>query len=138
MAILNDIIRHTDNDIGRLRLDREISRPRKKADLKNDAQRSICKEKLLDGAYTPWEFIQAISHTIDHINADIADTIYPPANLKMMRVKKLSCLETVMLSVSQYSNMDIYALCSARILELDQPCPVCRSEIDDRFQVFTN
>ena len=50
MATLNDIIRDTDNDIGRLRLGREISRPRKKVDIKNELQRSTCKEKLRDGA----------------------------------------------------------------------------------------
>ncbi|KAI6661882.1 hypothetical protein LOD99_9765 [Oopsacas minuta] len=70
MATLNDIIRDTDNDIGGLRLGRELSRLRKKVDIKNDVQRSICKEKLHDGAYTPWEFIRAISQTIGHIKAE--------------------------------------------------------------------
>ena len=46
---------------------------------------------------------QSRHHTIGHINADIiTDIIYRLANEKMMRVKKLSCLETVVLSVSQY------------------------------------
>ena len=43
MPTLNDIMRETGNDIGSLKLGREISRPRKKADIKNDKQRSTCK-----------------------------------------------------------------------------------------------
>ena len=74
VVTLNDIIRDKENDIGRLRLGREISRPRKKVDIKNDVQRSKCKDKLREGAYSPWEFIQAIRHTIGHINADITET----------------------------------------------------------------
>ena len=77
MASLNDIIRDTDNDVGRLRLGREISRPRKKVDIKNDVHRSTCKEKLRDGAFTRWEFIRGISHTIGHINVDIANVTLP-------------------------------------------------------------
>ena len=39
MSILNEVIADTDNDIGRLRQGREISRPRKKKDVKNDDYR---------------------------------------------------------------------------------------------------
>ena len=70
MATLNEIIQDTDNDIGRLRMDREISRPRKKQDIKNSERRSICKQKLSDGDYTPWQYLKAISHTIGSIKSD--------------------------------------------------------------------
>ena len=73
MATLNDIIRDTDNDIGRLQLGREISSTRKKPDIKIDIQLSTCKERLRDGTYTPWEFLRAISHTLGHIKADITE-----------------------------------------------------------------
>ena len=54
MATLNAIIQDTYNDIGRLRMYREISWPRKEQDIKNSERRSICKQKLSDGNYTPW------------------------------------------------------------------------------------
>ena len=60
MKTLNEIIEDTDNKIGRLRQEREISRPRKKKHVKNDENRSIFKRKLTDGQYSPWEFLQAM------------------------------------------------------------------------------
>ena len=67
-ASLSDIIRDIDNDVRRLQLGRDISRPRKKVDIENDVRRSRCKEKLRDGTLTPWEFIQAFSHTIGQVS----------------------------------------------------------------------
>ena len=64
----------TDNDIGRLRMGREISRPRKKRDINNSERRSICKQKLFCGEHNPMEFIKAINHTIGNINSP--DTNY--------------------------------------------------------------
>ena len=64
MKTLNEIIQDTDNEIGRLRQGREISRPRKKKHIKNDEHRSLFKQRLTDGLYSPWEFLQAIGNTI--------------------------------------------------------------------------
>ena len=53
---ISHIIEDTDNDIGRLREGREISRPRKKKDLKHDEDRMKCKQKLKYFGYTNSDF----------------------------------------------------------------------------------
>ena len=60
----NEIIQDTDNEIGRLRQGREISRPRKKKHMKDGQNRIIFKRKLTDGLYSPWEFLQAMGNTV--------------------------------------------------------------------------
>ena len=144
MATLNDIIRDTDNDIGRLRLGREISRPRKKVDIRNELQRSTCKEKLRDGAYNPWEFIQAISHTIGHIDADISyDTSSDSSESEEIVLSGNTCVVCLTVRTATWIFMpcrhaNCCTECSERISELGQPCPVCRSEIENMFQIFTS
>ena len=67
IATLNQIIQDVDNDIGRLCQGREISRARKKKDIRNDDLRRLSKQKLSVGECSPWEFLQAISYTIGNI-----------------------------------------------------------------------
>ena len=120
MATLNDIMRDTDND-------------------------SMCKEKLRDGVYTLWEFIQAISHTVGNINAGIiTDTILLSSDSEdeseEIVLSGNSCVVCLSIRTETWIFMpcrhaNCCAECSARILELGQPCPVCRSEIDNRFQI---
>ena len=89
MAPLNDIIRDTDNDVGRLRLGKEISRPRKKVDIKHDVHRSTCKEKLRDGAFTPWDLNKASAILLVTLMLTLQMLLYPPAILRL-RIMKLS------------------------------------------------
>ena len=42
MTAINNTIEDVDNDIGRLRMDREICRPRKKVYVKTEEQRRTC------------------------------------------------------------------------------------------------
>ena len=48
MSILNEVIADMDNDIGRLRQGREITRPRRKKYVTNEDLRLECKRKLQD------------------------------------------------------------------------------------------
>ena len=66
METLNEIIQDTDNDIGRLRMSREISRLRKN---EISLMVSTCKQKLSCGDYNPMEFLRAISNTIGNIKS---------------------------------------------------------------------
>ena len=131
MAALNNILRDIDNDIGSLR--REISRPRKKGDIRNDIQRSMCKERLRDGAYTPWEFIQAISHTIGHINGNITDDTLSSSDSEdeneeniLSRNSCVVCLSirTATWIVMPCRHANCCTDCSARIFELGH-CAQC-------------
>ena len=64
MGVLNNIIQDVDNDVGRLCQGREISRPQKKKNLMNFERKCTFKQKLSNGDYDPWQFLEAISHTI--------------------------------------------------------------------------
>ena len=67
MAILNEIIMDTDNEIGRLCSGKDISRTRKRLNILNAERRSTCKLKLTTGSYNTWEYLEAISHTIGNV-----------------------------------------------------------------------
>ena len=53
-----------DNDIGRIRSGREISRARKTTSIRNEEHRALLKQKLSVGELTPWQFLQSSSHTV--------------------------------------------------------------------------
>ena len=80
MTHLNEIIRDTDNDIRRIYQGREISRPRNKTDLKIGEHRICLKQKLREGENTPWEFLQAMSHTVGNINTQ---DLYPSSESEL-------------------------------------------------------
>ena len=70
MTTLNDInhiIADTDNEIGRLRLGKDISRQRKKKNVIVEERRESCKENLRSGTYTPWQYLQAVSNTVGSV-----------------------------------------------------------------------
>ena len=147
MEALNDIIQDTDNDIGRFRMGREISRPRKKRDINNSERRHICKQKLSCGEYNPMEFIKAISHTIGNIN--LQDTNYSSdyessdeENVEATREMNtcVVCLEprTATWIFMPCRHANCCTGCSQTIEEQGHPCPVCRSTIESRFQIFTS
>ena len=147
MTTLNEIIQDTDNDIGRLRMDREISRPRKKQDIKNSERRSICKQKLSDGDYTPWQYLKAISHTIGSIKSDYtmisSDSEDNNEDNIERIVEDIKCVVCLAPRTATWVFMPCrHAICctecSQTIEDLGQPCPMCRSMIESRFQISNN
>ena len=64
LTVLNEIIADTDLDYARLSSGNEISRPRKLKNIINDERRSTFKNQLINGNFTPWEYLEAISSTI--------------------------------------------------------------------------
>ena len=64
LETLNEIIIDMDNELARLKDGLPITRARKKKCLINDEHRSKCKEKLIEGSYSPLEYIREISHTV--------------------------------------------------------------------------
>ena len=145
MTALNNVIDDTDNDIGRLISGRDISRRRKKAYKNSDEQRKTCREKLRNGDIDPWEFIKAISHTIGHMQHqdtfassesededEIVDTVITGNSCV---VCLLPLLTTWIFMPCRHANC--CGDCSERICQFGQTCPVCRSIIEERFQIFT-
>ena len=146
MKTLNEIIQDTDNEIGRLRQGREISRPRKKKHIKNDEHRFLFKQRLTDGLYSPWEFLQAIGNTIGNfktteelISSDSEQSEEEHQINNSTENKCAVCLltRTTTCVFIPCRHAACCISCSERIEELGQPCPICRAVIEDRFQIFT-
>ena len=144
---LNHIIKDTDNDIRRLYQGREISRPRCKTDIKNEEHRIVLKQKLSDGELNPWEFLQSMSHTVGNIKSQD----FPPSSeseFSENEVDQNTNTESVcVVCLCQRNNTWVLipcrhasfcGYCSERIVTLGQNCPVCRSNIETRLEIFTN
>ena len=74
MDTLNEIIIDTDNELARIKEGLQITRKRKQINIDNEERRSKCKEKLVNGSYTPFEYIRAISNTVGsltNLNTDL-------------------------------------------------------------------
>ena len=61
MDTLNTTIADYDNEISRLEQGKDITRSRKIHVRVNMEYRKSCKEKLMSGIYTPWEFLNLFS-----------------------------------------------------------------------------
>ena len=146
MTTLNEIIKDTDNDISRLYQGREISRARSKTDIKNEEHRIILKQKLSDGDFTPWEFLKSMSCIVGNINTQNIDL---PSDSELseddgdQNITEQICV----VCLSQRTNTWVFmpcrhasfcSDCSERIITLGQQCPVCRSIIEARLEIFTN
>ena len=139
---LNEIIQDIDNDIGRLRQGREISRPRKKKNIKYEEHRNVLKQKLKDGKCSPWEFLQSISHTIGSIKIqDISLSSDSEGEGDEIDTSENTCVVCLLPRITTWIFMPCRHACycrecSERLEELEQPCPVCRSIVQSRFQIF--
>ena len=61
---MNDIILDTENELTRLHRGLTITRVLKKTSISTQQHRNKCKERLVDGIYTPIDYVQAVSHTV--------------------------------------------------------------------------
>ena len=144
MTTLNDIIADTDNEIGRLRLGKDISRPRKKKNVLLEERRETCKEKLRSEAYTPCQYLQTISHTVGSVvtfETEFSD-IESESENDMNEITDNMCVVCLTVRTTTWlflpcRHANCCSACSERIEELEQPCPVCRAGIESRFQIFT-
>ena len=68
LSALNTIIEETDNDIYRLRLDKIISRPKKRKYMLKSKQREDYMQKFQYGIFTPLRYLAAINKTIGTSN----------------------------------------------------------------------
>ena len=145
MSALNNVIQDTDNDIGRLRLGKDISRARKKAHLRNDDLRRTYKEKLRSGLLDSLEFIHKISHTIGkiHDKVSLQEDISNESEGEDVEIAEKACVVCFLQRVTTWIFMpcrhaNFCGDCSDRLRGLEQTCPICRTQIEDSFQIFTS
>ena len=91
------------------------------------------------------EIYSTISHTIFQISADNADDTLSSNDSEDESEEIISAGNVCVVCLSPRTTTWIYmpcrhanccTECSERIYELGQPCPVCRTEIDNKFQIF--
>ena len=144
---LNDIIIDTDNDIGRIRQGREISRARKLNYVQIDDRRKVSKEKLLSGEYTPWQDLQHMSNTIGSqkfsqiIQSESEDS---EEELEILHSNNggINCSVCLNQRLTTWIFMPcrhatFCADCSQQIMNMEQTCPICRNSISERLQIYT-
>ena len=147
MTHINEIIKDTDNDISRLYQGREISRPRAKTDLKIGEHRLSLKQKLNNGELTPWEFVQAMSYTFGDIKTH-AVYLSSESDLSDVEDEQTTNME-IICSVCLSQRRDTWIFmpcrhasfcgdCSERLVNLGDQCPICRGNIEERLEIFTN
>ena len=93
MMILNDLIADYD-ELFRLEQGREITRCRKKKNRINDELRTVCKERLISGIYTPLKFLEclcqssanciSLNQSIDFLSDDSDVNDEPDRSAKFM------------------------------------------------------
>ena len=153
LETLNEIIIDMDNELARLKDGLPITRARKKKCLINDEHRSKCKEKLIEGSYSPLEYIREISHTVGSLteisifdensdededeDGEITHTDTAENSNSNLCVVCLRVRETTWIFMP-CKHESCCRDCSTRIEELGQTCPICRSTIQNRFEIFIN
>ena len=102
---------------------------------------------LSEGVYSPWEFLESISFTIGNIktpdNLALSDTEYSDEEDSTHASLENSCVVYLLPRTRTWICMpckhaNCCTDCSNIIEELGQPCPVCRSVIQSRLEIFTN
>ena len=152
MNTLNNLIADYDNDISRLKHGFEITRSRKKQVRINLEHRNECKQKLVSGLCTPWEFLGCISRSLKNsISLDDSSVIYvsdnsdendeeEPALQSENQSLCVICLtqrdDTWLFIPCKHANCCKH--CSDTIMETVKTCPTCRSPITEKFQIYLN
>ena len=150
MTVLNEIIADTDLDYARLSSGNEISRPRKLKNIINDERRSTFKNQLINGNFTTWEYLEAISSTIGkNVNnfgyTDDSEDITDTDNSEVEDNPESTISHNCVICLNRITSTWIFlpcrhakccGECTNKIEELGQTCPTCCSTIVDRFQIY--
>ena len=71
MEDLNEVILDYDNEFSRIQQGIELTRSRrKKKSISNEQHHAKCKEKLINGSYTPFEFLQGMIRSLESVIND--------------------------------------------------------------------
>ena len=142
---LNNIIVDTDAEIGRLNNSLEIFRSKKKDQIKKDELREICRENLVNGTYTPIEFITALHTTLDSVASlsvdfDDNDSDSGESEYNVLITESTCCIclqpreDTICFRPCSHAR--VCSRCDQVLKEENKPCPICRYIIQDRFKIY--
>ena len=144
---LNNVIIDTDADIARLKNGLDISRIQKKDQLTKNHLLKSSKDKLLSETYTPIDFIAALRTTIDSIQVkdnefddnESFDNDYSGDSEQVLSTEVCCvCLlpreNTICFRPCWHAR--VCSRCDQVLKDSSLPCPVCRSIIQDRFEIY--
>ena len=148
MDTLNTTIADCDNEISRLEQGKDITRSRKIHVRVNMEYRKSCKEKLMSGIYTPWEFLNSISRSLSKTTLDDSSIVYISDDSDVSEEEpeqELQNLNSCVVCLGARENTWIFLpckhancceLCTQTITQMGNTCPTCRTPIVDTFQIF--
>ncbi len=160
LAQLNNLMTDTKNDIIRADSGLQVTRRRKQKFVQNLERRNVCKEKYTGGTYNVSQFLNAVMYTLDpsliaeaHQNSSddeegeeedpAAAADPPPAPDVPPELQCAVCLarrdRTVVLLPcwhGQFCPSCIETIIQNSSAEEPAKCPVCRTNIVDRHEVF--
>ncbi len=139
---INNLIEDVSLDIERLHNGLQIARPQKPSVAKALQHRRTCKQKLLDGSYTPMKFLAAISHTFNTTafqnlpsDEDLSEDSDDAQDQGERRcpICHGSCDPAYVLVPCGHTYCDN---CSQLLLGREDPCGLCRAPINSRVRAF--
>ncbi len=158
MSHLNNFLTDATNELKRIDEGLPLTRRRKKSYQANLEKRKRCKEKFCNATYTPMQFLRALSHTCDSnllllenrieerldLGTEADDDNTPPeaaAGPQAQQHPLLQCAtclgpreRTIVFLPCRHGQ--ICPTCNEELLRRRAPCPICRQEITDRFEVY--
>ena len=142
---LNKIITDTDIDITRLNNGLNISRNQKQNQIVKEELRESSKQNLVNGVYTPIEYINVLQSTLksmpiqtedyDGVDSDSGDS---DENISQTQDTCCVCLQPRENTVCYRpcSHAKVCLRCDQILMESNRSCPVCRTDIQDRFIIY--
>ena len=123
----------------------EISRSQKKDQIKKDELTEICRENLVNGTYTPIEFITALHTTLDSVASlsvdfDDNDSDSGESEYNVLITESTCCIclqpreDTICFRPCSHAR--VCSRCDQVLKEENKPCPICRYIIQDRFKIY--
>ena len=138
-----------DNELARLKDGLPITRDMKKKSILKDMHRRRCKDELIEGLCSPLEYLKEISHTVgslseinsleysDNSDEDDESTQEETKENSNSCVVCLRARETTWIFMP-CRHASCYGDCRSKIIELGQTSPICRSPIQNSFEIFVN
>ena len=142
VEILNKTIQDTNLDIERLGKGINITRNRKLKDIQNDSFRTQSKEKLLSGEYSPTQNMDAIASSI-HPDTNPISLLGDCPDESLLDEEpeddiQVNCCVCLLQRVTTVLFLPCrHAKCCEKCSASLEQCPLCRCNIEQRFNMFT-
>ena len=146
VEVLNNTIQDTDLDIERLSRGIDITRTRKLKNIQKDSLLTNCREKLVSGEYDLVQYVKSIANSIqpqtnsmDIIHGDLqSDSSIDDDDERETHQQNAACCVCLLRRETTVAFLPCrHAKCCENCSVHLEQCPMCRSTIEERFQIYT-